>query len=143
MTTPGDTTMVTKAEVLKLGGDGGARVDRRRAFETACIVMQLVTQPKLQRCWQVLQDDGFITNAVAVIDSTSRSVAPGLRTARCPGTGGDPIIGNKNTSAIGTLVEQSLANASAASTGTLGTDLDVGVRETYNWYFRAAIHPLW
>jgi len=50
-----------------------------------------------------------------------------------PGTGGDPIIGKKNTSAIGTLVEQSLANASAASTGNLGTDLDVGVRETYSW----------
>lgn len=28
MTTPGDTTMVTKAEVLKLAGGGGARVDR-------------------------------------------------------------------------------------------------------------------
>ena len=29
MTTPSDTTMVAKAEVLKLGCDGGARVDRR------------------------------------------------------------------------------------------------------------------
>ena len=28
MTTPGDTTMVTKAEVLKLAAGGGARVDR-------------------------------------------------------------------------------------------------------------------
>ena len=28
MTTPGDTTMVTKAEVLKLASGGGARVDR-------------------------------------------------------------------------------------------------------------------
>ena len=28
MTTPGDTTMATKAEVLKLAGGGGARVDR-------------------------------------------------------------------------------------------------------------------
>jgi 2-dehydro-3-deoxygluconokinase len=28
MTTPGDTTMVTKAEVLKLAGGGSARVDR-------------------------------------------------------------------------------------------------------------------
>lgn len=28
MTTPGDTTMVTKAEVLKLAGGGGARIDR-------------------------------------------------------------------------------------------------------------------
>jgi 2-dehydro-3-deoxygluconokinase len=28
MTTPGDTTMVSKAEVLKLAGGGGARVDR-------------------------------------------------------------------------------------------------------------------
>ena len=28
MTTPGDTSMVTKAEVLKLAGGGGARVDR-------------------------------------------------------------------------------------------------------------------
>ena len=28
MTTPGDTTMVTKAEVIKLAGGGGARVDR-------------------------------------------------------------------------------------------------------------------
>ena len=28
MTTPGDTTMVTKAEVLKLAGGGAARVDR-------------------------------------------------------------------------------------------------------------------
>ena len=28
MTTPGDTTMVTKAEVLKLAGGGGARVER-------------------------------------------------------------------------------------------------------------------
>ena len=28
MTTPGDTTMASKAEVLKLAGGGGARVDR-------------------------------------------------------------------------------------------------------------------
>jgi 2-dehydro-3-deoxygluconokinase len=28
MTTPGDTTMATKAEVLKLASGGGARVDR-------------------------------------------------------------------------------------------------------------------
>ncbi len=28
MTTPGDTTMVTRAEVLKLAGGGNARVDR-------------------------------------------------------------------------------------------------------------------
>ena len=28
MTTPGDTTMATKAEVLKLAGGGSARVDR-------------------------------------------------------------------------------------------------------------------
>jgi 2-dehydro-3-deoxygluconokinase len=28
MTTPGDTTMVSKAEVLKLAAGGGARVDR-------------------------------------------------------------------------------------------------------------------
>jgi 2-dehydro-3-deoxygluconokinase len=28
MTTPGDTTMATKTEVLKLAGGGGARVDR-------------------------------------------------------------------------------------------------------------------
>ena len=28
MTTPGDTTMATEAEVLKLAGGGGARVDR-------------------------------------------------------------------------------------------------------------------
>jgi len=40
-------------------------------------------------------------------------------------------------------VEQALANASAASTGTLGTDLDAGVREIYGRYFREAIHPRW
>jgi 2-dehydro-3-deoxygluconokinase len=28
MTTPGDTTMVSAADVLKLAGGGGARVDR-------------------------------------------------------------------------------------------------------------------
>jgi 2-dehydro-3-deoxygluconokinase len=28
MTTPGDTTMATKAEVYRLAGGGGARVDR-------------------------------------------------------------------------------------------------------------------
>jgi 2-dehydro-3-deoxygluconokinase len=28
MTTPGDTTMATRAEVLKLAGGGSARVDR-------------------------------------------------------------------------------------------------------------------
>ncbi len=28
MTTPGDTTMATRAEVVKLAGGGGARVDR-------------------------------------------------------------------------------------------------------------------
>ena len=40
-------------------------------------------------------------------------------------------------------VEQAVANASAASTGTLGTDLDAGVREIYGRYFREAIHPRW
>lgn len=40
-------------------------------------------------------------------------------------------------------VEQAVANASAASTGTLGTDLDAGVREIYGRHFREAIHPRW
>ena len=40
-------------------------------------------------------------------------------------------------------VEQAVSNASAASTGTLGSDLDAGVREIYRRHFREAIHPRW
>ncbi|XAS67743.1 aldo/keto reductase [Micrococcaceae bacterium Sec5.7] len=40
-------------------------------------------------------------------------------------------------------VEQARSNAVAASTGTLGTGLDAGVRHIYDRYFREAVHPRW
>ncbi|KLU09600.1 MULTISPECIES: aldo/keto reductase [Kocuria] len=40
-------------------------------------------------------------------------------------------------------VEQARANASAADTGSLGRDLDEGVRRIYDAYFRESVHPRW
>ncbi|MGX5357539.1 aldo/keto reductase [Kocuria sp. KH4] len=40
-------------------------------------------------------------------------------------------------------VEQARANAAAADTGSLGRDIDEGVRRIYDAYFRESVHPRW